>query len=647
MDASVEIKTPPSRHYFYRKATQPEQTTSPSNANSSNVFLNGQDSANAFEDRITEFMKKSTMKSCLEKIRSDAAAGLVRRKADRKARKEKEERLNGSNSLTSSGATATLSMSTVAPASIPSAVTDLSNTLPSKDCEKPLFEKLSNLSVAEQNSWLANIHDDAMLMNPHQWLKLASLFNVNAKAAKQQTLVNLGNLDAVLKDRSISESEGGPLENFLELRDIQNRNYARDAVAEGVKLIKQNRVKEAMEFYKRALDMDPKYADGWFHVAEGLVQQRKLPEAADHLERVLKLDITHEGAKALLASINRTTKPKKAEKGDEWDMVDEHGESMNKKIAESKLDTRDDSDDLQRKNKKKRSSHRSRSRDDDKRHRDDKASDRGRDRARDQGRDKARDKDREREKSRDRRRDRERDRGRGRDREERRRHRSRDRSGTRKDRHRSASVSKSKRGDDERSSRRRSRSPTTDKRRRNDSRDSYGRSRKGTVRDEKGETKEETNDRRRRHHSQDSARSHRHRTDRKEEVEEQANPTHDGQDDDNASKAYGRRNNGSKSPSKHSRRRRSPSPARSSRKRRSISPRRREEKRRRSNSPKKSDDKSQKLGSPHRDPLIDRPQTSDSPKPASSSKRKQSLSPKDDALKKASDGSATNKKDTN
>lgn len=24
-----------------------------------------------------------------------------------------------------------------------------------------------------------------------------------------------------------------------------------------------------MEYYKRALDMDPKYAEGWFHVAEG------------------------------------------------------------------------------------------------------------------------------------------------------------------------------------------------------------------------------------------------------------------------------------------------------------------------------------------------------------------------------------------
>ncbi|KAF1804132.1 hypothetical protein V8B55DRAFT_1102279 [Mucor lusitanicus] len=644
MDASVEIKTPPSRHYFYRKATQPEQSTSPTNANSSNVFLNGQDNTNAFEDRITSFMKRSTVKSCLEKIRSDAVAGLARRKADRKARKEKEERMNGSNSHTSSGATATSSLATLTPASTPTTVIDSISTLPSRDCEKPLFEKLNNLSVSEQNSWLANIHDDAMLMNPHQWLKLASLFNVNAKSAKQQTLVNFDNLDAVLKDRSINKNEGGPLENFLELRDIQNRNYARDAVAEGVKLIKQNRVKEAMEFYKRALDMDPKYADGWFHVAEGLVQQRKLSEASDHLERVLKLDRTHEGAKALLASINRTTKPKKAEKGDEWDIVDEHGEPISKKITESKINAKDDSDDSQRKSKKKKSSHRSRSRDDDRRRRDGKASNRDRDRARDRGRDKTRDR------SRERRRDRDRDRDRGRDserdREDRRRHRSRDRSSTRKDRHRSTSASKSKRGDDERPSRRRSRSPTTDKRRRDDSRDSYGRSRKDTVRDEKDGTKEGTSDRRHRHHSPDSARGRKHRSDKKEEDKQQTDSTHVGQEDDKAFRVKDKKDDGSKSPSRRTRRRRSPSPPRSSHKKRSISPRRREEKRRRSNSPKKTDEKSRKLNSPHRDPPTDKAQASDSPKPTSSSKRKRSLSPKDDAVRKATNAFADNK-DTN
>lgn len=234
MDATVEIKTPPSRHYFYRKATQPEQIISPTNANS-NVFLNGLDNSNAFENRVNDFMKRTTLKSCIEKIKTDATVDLVRRKADRKARKEREEQTNGTVShtpstiTTNAAAVTTTTPSPITGSEIPSASSELPSAGSYDVYQKPLFEKLNSLSVAEQNSWLANIHDDAMLMNPHQWLKLASLFNVNAKASRQQTLIKIESLDVVLDDRSIKKSDVGPLENFLELRDIQNRNYARDA----------------------------------------------------------------------------------------------------------------------------------------------------------------------------------------------------------------------------------------------------------------------------------------------------------------------------------------------------------------------------------------------------------------------------------
>lgn len=39
-------------------------------------------------------------------------------------------------------------------------------------------------------------------------------------------------------------------------------------VAEGVKLYNAKNIQEAQEFYKRALDMDPQYAEGWYRVAE-------------------------------------------------------------------------------------------------------------------------------------------------------------------------------------------------------------------------------------------------------------------------------------------------------------------------------------------------------------------------------------------
>ena len=48
------------------------------------------------------------------------------------------------------------------------------------------------------------------------------------------------------------------------------------SVAEGIKFTKQNRVKEAMEFYKRSLEMDPKYPEGWFHLAERYMFTRRI-----------------------------------------------------------------------------------------------------------------------------------------------------------------------------------------------------------------------------------------------------------------------------------------------------------------------------------------------------------------------------------
>lgn len=190
-DTTTQVKTPPSRHYFYRKATH---------AISPHVLQDGLESAQSFETRIDHFISKHTLQSSLHKLRQDATHDLLRRKADRKARKEKEN-----------------------PAFIEppaAAATQQSDVF---------FQKLSSLSPLEQNAWLANIHDDAMLMNPHQWLKLASLFNVNSKASRQPSLLRIDQLDCVLKDRAIDIKDVRPLESFLELRDIQNRNYARNA----------------------------------------------------------------------------------------------------------------------------------------------------------------------------------------------------------------------------------------------------------------------------------------------------------------------------------------------------------------------------------------------------------------------------------
>lgn len=256
-----EVKTPPSRHYFYRKATTTTATATTANATTStttttkqstqqqlapnSVLLDGLESAHAFENKINDFIKKNALQTAMVKLRQDATNDLNRRKADRKARKEKEEQakllLHGTTT-TATSTSATTHTTTTTTATTPTVSTHTHTTTSATEVpmtivtegleEKPqhlILEKPSTLKVSEQNAWLANIHDDAMLMNPHQWLKLASLFNVNSKTSRQQSLINISTLDSVLQDRNMDKESIRPLENYMELRDIQNRNYARDA----------------------------------------------------------------------------------------------------------------------------------------------------------------------------------------------------------------------------------------------------------------------------------------------------------------------------------------------------------------------------------------------------------------------------------
>lgn len=224
-DSNTPPRTP-SRHYFYRKASLPSNTNANNINNNNNTnngytpttppitLLNDTESTNAFESKLEAFIKKQSVKTSVDSIFKEAANDLARRKADRRARKEKEEQQRNGEKQSAVNEKLT---------------TELIEQQ-QQQSQEPLFEKLSILTPSEKSAWLSNIHDEAMLLNPHQWLKLASLFNVNSKATRQQTLLkDIPYLPEVLDDRSITVEQVRPLENYLELRDIQNRNYARDS----------------------------------------------------------------------------------------------------------------------------------------------------------------------------------------------------------------------------------------------------------------------------------------------------------------------------------------------------------------------------------------------------------------------------------
>ncbi|KAL1934287.1 hypothetical protein VTP01DRAFT_6469 [Rhizomucor pusillus] len=150
------------------------------------------------------------------------------------------------------------------------------------------FEHHDQLSDGVRQTWTTSCKKDSTLLYPHHWLRLASTFSVQSKTARQPTLLPLKHKKH---------------ENYLKIRDQQNRVYAVEAVAEGVKCYQQGQTADALDFYKRALDMDPKYAEGWFRAGESLLAEMKRRDAVEQLERALRIDPEHMGAKELLCAI--------------------------------------------------------------------------------------------------------------------------------------------------------------------------------------------------------------------------------------------------------------------------------------------------------------------------------------------------------
>ncbi|KAI8085197.1 uncharacterized protein BX664DRAFT_338789 [Halteromyces radiatus] len=174
------------------------------------------------------------------------------------------------------------------------------------DLDSFIFEKSSILGEKEYQAWVQSSKDTH---HPHQWLKLASLFHIHPKTAHQRSLLFPATLEAARMDRQVStEVNRKQLENYLDIRRSQNRTYAENAVAEGVKLYEDKMIKEALDYYKRGLDMDPQYAEGWYRVAESLLQQKRTDDAITQLKRAIRIDPTHENAKSLLCTLENTTK---------------------------------------------------------------------------------------------------------------------------------------------------------------------------------------------------------------------------------------------------------------------------------------------------------------------------------------------------
>ncbi|RUP48907.1 hypothetical protein BC936DRAFT_143670 [Jimgerdemannia flammicorona] len=96
---------------------------------------------------------------------------------------------------------------------------------------------------------------------------------------------------------------GRKMEPYMELREAQNKRYARESLATGVNLAERRHHTQAMEAYRRAMDMDPRYAEPWFYRGALLANLAKYDEAITDLRHAIKLDPRHPHARAYLEGV--------------------------------------------------------------------------------------------------------------------------------------------------------------------------------------------------------------------------------------------------------------------------------------------------------------------------------------------------------
>lgn len=88
------------------------------------------------------------------------------------------------------------------------------------------FLDVSTLTSVDQKAWHTNIRKDTGINYPHRWLRLASLFSVQSRTLRQPSFLTAACERSALQDL---DSQPSVMDNYLKIRDIQNRNYAIEA----------------------------------------------------------------------------------------------------------------------------------------------------------------------------------------------------------------------------------------------------------------------------------------------------------------------------------------------------------------------------------------------------------------------------------
>jgi len=151
---------------------------------------------------------------------------------------------------------------------------------PNNECELNVIAGLYGLleNFDEEIVWARR----ALAANPRHW----------------KAYINLGNAQSHLNKKSEAEISYQSAQRLASASPLPV--YSLGVLAES-----QHKAQEAIEFYQKSIELDPKFENGYFNLAAMYGNTKRFSEAKEILQTLLKLNPNSDDAKAMLFQIEQ------------------------------------------------------------------------------------------------------------------------------------------------------------------------------------------------------------------------------------------------------------------------------------------------------------------------------------------------------
>lgn len=170
--------------------------------------------------------------------------------------------------------------------------------------------------------------------------KLSKEFKSPKKLNSRPNYNNLCLYSNFIKDYDIPELTEKVKTTYLDLRSIQDKDWAVFIVSQGLDLAKSNNYEGAIKKYDSALDLDPECIPAWTAKGTALANTKKYREAIKHFKKVLELDPKHSKAQEYLSTTKTFYNNLKAERASAYTgefLISTHYDSVSQSEKTLKL----------------------------------------------------------------------------------------------------------------------------------------------------------------------------------------------------------------------------------------------------------------------------------------------------------------------